>query len=216
MGCGSSSSTKTEDGKKPGDKKGGVEKLDIKETKIEDVDKIFEDAAAPFNKAVEVKEAFDKALESFKVLTGHTAEDTIKVVMLDLKVKFPQLTLEIEEGPRFVLTTGSGEGAELADLALKVVDVFNAISDLVTKIIDLMKQSVESAQALIEKAPEITDMVKNANLSPFELPRALKNTVHNISEFKKVPQIGAVFKKTIEDVVEDVKETKKALQGQAA
>ncbi|XP_077997837.1 uncharacterized protein LOC144450952 [Glandiceps talaboti] len=214
MGCGSSSSTQTDSNNKPekkDKKKGDVEQLDIKQTGIEDLDTMFDDASAPFNKAVDVKGAFDEAVEKFKALTGHTKDDSIKDVMLDLKKKFPQLKLEVQEGPKFVLTTGDGEGEDVADLAEKAVEAFTAISDLVSEIIELMKTAVESAQGLIEKAQEIEGMVKNAGLSPLKIPKALKNAVHNVTEFKKVPPIGEAFKKTIEDIVEDIKKTAEAL-----
>jgi len=215
MGCGSSSSTKTDSGKsgkKPTEK--DVEQLDIKETGVEDLDKMFDDASAPFNKAVDVKEAFDNAVEKFKELTGHNKDDSMKEVVLDLKKKFPQLKLEVVDGPKFVLTTGDGEGEDIAELAVKAVEAFTAISDLVSEIIELMKTAVESAQGLIEKSQQITDMVKNAGLSPMKVPKALKNATHNLAEFKKVPEIGKAFKQTIDDTVEEINNTAEALKAE--
>ncbi|XP_070569720.1 uncharacterized protein PF3D7_1120000-like [Ptychodera flava] len=213
MGCGSSSSTATDSDNKP-KKKGGVEKLDIKKTEIEDLDKTFEEAAEPFNKAVDVKEQFDQVVANFKEVAGYSKEDAIKDVVIGLKNNFPELTIEIEDGPKFVLKLGQPGSDEKVNVVEKLDETWKSINDLLTKIIELVKTAVESSEALIARAQEFEDMVKNAGLSPLKIPKTLKNTVHNVSEFKKVPEIGKAFKQTIEDITEDIKNTVEALKSE--
>ncbi|XP_002741703.1 uncharacterized protein LOC100375106 [Saccoglossus kowalevskii] len=218
--------------KKAKTKEKKVSKLEIKETKVAGVDKMFKEAVAPFNGAVELKEQIDKTIETFKVSTGHKKDDSIKVIILDLKRRYPDLSIEIQDGCKFVLDFGSyvkeedgdkdddDDGDDVERELIKVeieednvVKAFSAIGDLGEKMMDLLKKAKESAQ-IFEQSKEITAMVKDSGLNGFQLAKALKNAASNISEFRKVPSVIDALMKTVSNLVEDVKDTIKELKGE--
>ncbi|XP_070569729.1 uncharacterized protein [Ptychodera flava] len=155
----------------------------------------------------DVRESIDSAVKAFKVIAGYNSDDTMKDVILGLKKKFPELQLEVQEGSKFVLTTGAEDSEEesLADTTpLEVINAFRALSDLIPAFIDLANTAVASAVALITRAKEFKQLIRDSGLKGWKIPKAIARTFHNVKEFKKVPQIVKAFKQAIGDLVEDL------------
>ncbi|XP_070561400.1 inactive phospholipase C-like protein 1 [Ptychodera flava] len=206
--CGSKS--KTDDKKKQ-----ELTELDIKKTKVETLDTLFDNASSPFNEAVDLKEKLDDAISQLKKLAGYKDTDTLKDVFLGLKKRIPNLKLELTANYTLKLTTGTGYSEDVADIIENLIDSVSAISDLVKQIQNLLETAVESAKGIIEQAETLQDTVKDANLNPLQMPRAVKNTSHNVLEFKKVDDIVKAFQQFIDDMMSEMKEIIKALDSEA-
>ncbi|XP_070569738.1 inactive phospholipase C-like protein 2 [Ptychodera flava] len=194
------------------------DKLKIKSVKINNIDDIFNEAASPFNDAVSMRTDFENAVTEFKKAAGHDGKDSLKETVLEVKERFPNLKLRMENGPKFVLTTGQSKERDqnVEDIGARLEESMNKIGDTATELVKLLPDAVSRAKDILDKrAPHIINSIKDSGLTPLQIPGSLKNANDNIHEFKKVPKVAEDIKKTVEEFSTDFKATVEALEGKA-
>ncbi|XP_070569728.1 uncharacterized protein PF3D7_1120000-like [Ptychodera flava] len=191
-----------------------IKKLEIEKTDCEHVDKIFENAATPFNETVDLVFNFQKSVADFKKLAGRKNTDSVKDTLVDLKKRYPDLEIQVDGTLKFVLVPGKAKagGAKAEETATKLTETFGSVGNLATEIVEVADDVSDACENIVKEAREIKGNLKSQNLQPDHLLRATRSIFHNITEFRKVPDIEIAMVDVVHDFADGVREAREMIE----
>ncbi|EDV20820.1 uncharacterized protein TRIADDRAFT_60725 [Trichoplax adhaerens] len=225
MGCGASKSTETADGtqpkkeKKPKKKSEPLDSIEMKESKIPEIDSFFEKVAEPFKTMIDMRKALQDAVEGLTKLakTAESPKEALRNCLKDLKEGLGDIGFKLEfstEGVRFAGIDEETLPGEIKEIYDAFMNLFNGIKTIVTscpKLVNDFKELVSEAKALKDN---IVSAAKNAGLNPMGIAKAGKAVAVNIKTTCKAPLVCKDLLVQGKNTIKDLKDLAKALMGQ--
>lgn len=225
MGCGASKSTETADGtdpqkdKKPKKEKEPIDNLEMKETKIPEIDSFFEKVVEPFNTMIDMRKALKDAVDGLKTFAeaAENPKEAFRKCLKDLKEGLGDVQFKLEfstEGVRFAGIDEESLPGHVKEIYDAFMNLFNGIKTIVTscpKLVEDFKALVEEAKALKDN---IVSAAKNAGLNPMGIAKAGKAAAVNIKNMAKAPLVCKDLLVQGKDTIKDLKDLAKAITGQ--
>ncbi|XP_077997794.1 uncharacterized protein LOC144450908 [Glandiceps talaboti] len=191
-----------------------VKKLTLEKTGMQHVDSIFTEAAKPFNETIDVVNEYRASITQLKLMTGHRKRHSLMVVFTDLKkTKYPDLKVEVQDGPKFELQPGEAKTPTPSTKAFaeKLTAAFAGIGELMIKIEDLFKGALKSGETLVSESSALRDKIREEGVDATQCALGLSHVIYDVNQFRKIPLIYSAVKNSFEELQDELTEISKEM-----
>ncbi|XP_013415936.1 uncharacterized protein LOC106177646 isoform X2 [Lingula anatina] len=180
-----------------------MQKLKLKELKIQDVDREFRESAKVYNDIVDRRQALTNALNSLRPLMKHTnTEFSIPGVTREIQRQLVDVKLKVDIDSGVITPTYGGVSVGMKQILFTVQNIYSHIRDLRAEI----PFAVTFCQNVILDEGRLREVVIHANAGPLKVPRALQTLGANMKEFLKALSALSQLQVTLENMFDDIRE----------